>query len=115
MLLVCVLIILSFSYIKTGKFERSGSSITEGIGQGRITNNLKDSPIDDAICVPDADTSESSFFHAFVVSIFLHVVLMEPTNKQILEQLRCCLGSWMKRYKIPHPRPQRERKKVYTY
>ncbi|KAG8880575.1 hypothetical protein FRB97_000670 [Tulasnella sp. 331] len=32
-----------YSYVKTGGelMERTGSSITEGIGQGRITNNLK--------------------------------------------------------------------------
>ena len=32
-----------------------GSSITEGIGQGRITKNLEDAPIDDALRVSDAE------------------------------------------------------------
>eukprot|EP01006_Ploeotia_vitrea_P030017 TRINITY_DN62472_c0_g1_i1.p1 TRINITY_DN62472_c0_g1~~TRINITY_DN62472_c0_g1_i1.p1 ORF type:complete len:361 (-),score=169.11 TRINITY_DN62472_c0_g1_i1:23-1105(-) len=35
---------------------RSGSSITEGIGQGRVTNNLADSPIDKAIRVDDEES-----------------------------------------------------------
>lgn len=45
-----------FNYIKHGKLERSdGSSITEGIGQGRVTANLKDAPIDDAHTILDTD------------------------------------------------------------
>lgn len=50
-----------YSYVKEGKLEREGSSITEGIGQGRITKNLKDAPIDDAIQIPDEETM-SMFF-----------------------------------------------------
>ena len=45
-----------YNYFKNGKLERSeGSSITEGIGQGRVTENLKGAPIDDALCILDAD------------------------------------------------------------
>ena len=45
-----------YNYFKHGKLERSeGSSITEGIGQGRVTNNLKGAPIDDALCILDSD------------------------------------------------------------
>jgi len=44
-----------YSWIKTGKLESHGSSITEGIGQGRITANLKDAPIDDAYEIPDSE------------------------------------------------------------
>jgi cysteine synthase A len=50
-----------YSYFKTGKLERSGSSITEGIGQGRVTSNLQGSPIDDAVTIPDADTIRMLF------------------------------------------------------
>jgi len=50
-----------YSFIKTGKLERSGSSLTEGIGQGRITSNLKGAPIDDAVHVPDKDTVRMVF------------------------------------------------------
>ena len=35
-----------YSYYTTGELRASGSSITEGIGQGRITANLEGAPID---------------------------------------------------------------------
>jgi len=44
-----------YSWIKTGELKSSGSSITEGIGQGRITGNLEGAPIDDAFQIPDAE------------------------------------------------------------
>jgi cysteine synthase A len=44
-----------YSWIKTGKLESHGSSITEGIGQGRVTANLQDAPIDDAYEIPDSE------------------------------------------------------------
>src|SRR5262245_14438187 len=37
-----------YSYYKTGELKSEGSSITEGIGQGRITGNLDGAPVDDA-------------------------------------------------------------------
>jgi cysteine synthase A len=44
-----------YSYYKTGELKSSGSSITEGIGQGRITANLVDAPIDIAYQVSDEE------------------------------------------------------------
>ncbi len=44
-----------YSYFKTGELKSEGSSITEGIGQGRITKNLEGAPIDDAFQIPDAE------------------------------------------------------------
>jgi len=44
-----------FSWIKTGVLHAEGSSITEGIGQGRVTANLGGAPIDDAYQIPDED------------------------------------------------------------
>ncbi|HZS65320.1 MAG TPA: cysteine synthase A [Xanthobacteraceae bacterium] len=44
-----------YSYYKTGELKSEGSSITEGIGQGRITRNLEGAPIDDAYQIPDAE------------------------------------------------------------
>lgn len=44
-----------YSWIKTGKLEAHGSSITEGIGQGRVTANLEGAPIDDAYQIPDEE------------------------------------------------------------
>ena len=40
--------------------ERSGSSITEGIGQGRVTDNLKEDIdlMDDAMQIPDEKSIE---------------------------------------------------------
>jgi len=44
-----------YSYYKTGELKSEGSSITEGIGTGRITANLKDAPVDDVFQIPDAE------------------------------------------------------------
>ncbi len=44
-----------YSYYKTGELKSSGSSITEGIGQGRITANLVDAPIDIAYQITDEE------------------------------------------------------------
>ncbi len=44
-----------YSYYTTGVLKSQGSSITEGIGQGRITKNLEDAPIDAAYQIPDAE------------------------------------------------------------
>ncbi|CAO3352891.1 cysteine synthase A [Azospirillum palustre] len=44
-----------FSYYTNGELKSEGSSITEGIGQGRITANLEDAPIDDAVQIPDEE------------------------------------------------------------
>ncbi len=44
-----------YNYYKHGELKGEGSSITEGIGQGRITGNLQDAPIDDAYQIPDEE------------------------------------------------------------
>ncbi len=44
-----------YSYYTTGVLKSQGSSITEGIGQGRITKNLENAPIDLAYQIPDAE------------------------------------------------------------
>jgi cysteine synthase A len=44
-----------YSYYKTGALKAEGTSITEGIGQGRITANLVDAPIDHAFQVSDEE------------------------------------------------------------
>ena len=46
-----------YSYVRSGTLKATGTgSITEGIGIGRITANLKDAQIDDSLHVEDADT-----------------------------------------------------------
>ncbi|MCE7997975.1 MAG: cysteine synthase A [Rhodobiaceae bacterium] len=44
-----------FNYYKNGELKAEGSSITEGIGQGRITANLEDAPIDHPFQIPDSE------------------------------------------------------------
>jgi cysteine synthase len=44
-----------YSYYTTGTLKSEGSSITEGIGQGRITKNLEGAPVDVAYQIPDAE------------------------------------------------------------
>ena len=44
-----------YSFYTTGELRSSGSSITEGIGQGRITANLEDAPIDMAYQISDEE------------------------------------------------------------
>jgi cysteine synthase A len=44
-----------YSYYTTGELKSHGSSITEGIGQGRITKNLEGAPIDVAYQIPDEE------------------------------------------------------------
>ncbi len=44
-----------FSYYTTGVLKTQGNSITEGIGQGRVTANLEGLKVDHAYCVPDSE------------------------------------------------------------
>ena len=44
-----------YSYVKTGKISSEGNSITEGIGNSRITKNMENVLIDDAIQVDDKE------------------------------------------------------------
>ena len=44
-----------YNYYKYGELKAEGSSITEGIGQGRVTKNLEGAPVDDAYQIPDAE------------------------------------------------------------
>src|SRR6188768_2118144 len=44
-----------YSWIKSGKLESHGTSITEGIGQGRVTANLEGAPFDDAYEISDEE------------------------------------------------------------
>jgi len=44
-----------YSWFKRGELKSQGSSITEGIGQGRVTKNIEGAPVDDAYHIPDAE------------------------------------------------------------
>ncbi|MBS0243309.1 MAG: cysteine synthase A [Proteobacteria bacterium] len=45
-----------YSYYTTGELKSEGSSITEGIGQGRITANLEGLSVDKAYSIPDEES-----------------------------------------------------------
>ena len=61
------------SYYTTGELKSEGSSITEGIGQGRITKNLEGAVIDRSYLIPDTES---------VAIVF-----------QLLQEEGLCLGS----------------------
>jgi cysteine synthase A len=44
-----------YSYYTLGVLKSEGSSITEGIGQGRVTANLEGAPVDLAYRIPDEE------------------------------------------------------------
>ena len=44
-----------YSYVKTGEINTEGNSITEGIGNSRITANMENVPIDDAVRIDDPE------------------------------------------------------------
>jgi len=44
-----------YHWIKDGELRSEGSSITEGIGQGRVTGNIDGAPIDDAYQISDQE------------------------------------------------------------
>jgi cysteine synthase len=50
-----------YSYYKTGELKSEGSSITEGIGQGRITKNLEGIVVDDAFQIADTEAIPIAF------------------------------------------------------
>jgi cysteine synthase A len=45
-----------YSYYTTGELKAEGSSITEGIGQGRVTANLEGFEPDEAFFIPDSES-----------------------------------------------------------
>ena len=49
------------SYYTTGELKSEGSSITEGIGQSRITKNLEGFVPDEAYRIPDAESLNAAF------------------------------------------------------
>ncbi|HEY5409212.1 MAG TPA: cysteine synthase A [Caulobacteraceae bacterium] len=50
-----------FNWYTAGELKSEGSSITEGIGQGRVTANLEGLTIDHAYQIPDAEALEIIF------------------------------------------------------
>jgi cysteine synthase A len=50
-----------YSWYTSGTLHAEGTSITEGIGQGRITANLEDAPVDRAYQIGDAEALQIVF------------------------------------------------------
>lgn len=50
-----------FDWVKSGELKAEGGSITEGIGQGRVTGNLEDLPVDDALRISDPEALDVIF------------------------------------------------------
>ncbi|MEO1193683.1 MAG: cysteine synthase A [Pseudomonadota bacterium] len=50
-----------YSYFTTGELKAEGGSITEGIGQGRITGNLEGLEVDEPFQIPDAESVAMTF------------------------------------------------------
>jgi cysteine synthase A len=50
-----------YAYYTRGELKAEGSSITEGIGQGRITKNLEGAPVDVAYQIPDEEAVPAIF------------------------------------------------------
>jgi cysteine synthase A len=50
-----------YSYYTSGELKAEGSSITEGIGQGRITANLEGLTVDHAFQIPDSESVPACF------------------------------------------------------
>lgn len=61
-----------YSWFKKGHLnDVEGGSITEGIGQMRVTANLEQAPVDDAIRIPDAPILEMVHYLANKEGLFL--------------------------------------------
>ncbi|MBL7234471.1 cysteine synthase A [Komagataeibacter oboediens] len=50
-----------YGWVKTGDLSISGSSVTEGIGQSRVTGNLEGLHFDDAVRIPDPEALEQIY------------------------------------------------------
>ncbi|MBV9734524.1 MAG: cysteine synthase A [Acidisphaera sp.] len=50
-----------YGWVKANDLTVAGTSITEGIGQSRVPENLNGAPIDDAVRIPDAEALEQVF------------------------------------------------------
>ena len=50
-----------YSYYTSGELKAEGSSISEGIGQGRITKNLEGLSVDHSFQIPDAEAVSAVF------------------------------------------------------
>ena len=66
-----------YGWVKSNDLTIEGSSITEGIGQSRVPDNLKDVQIDDAERIPDAEALE------YIYDLLIHEGLSVGTSSGI--------------------------------
>jgi cysteine synthase A len=66
-----------YGWVKSGDLTATGSSITEGIGNGRVTANLEGAPIDDAERIPDGEALEQ------IYDVLIHEGLSVGTSSGI--------------------------------
>jgi cysteine synthase A len=66
-----------YGWVKSNDLTASGSSITEGIGQSRVTANLDGIVIDDAVRIPDAEALEH------IYAVLIHEGLSVGTSSGI--------------------------------
>ena len=66
-----------YGWIKNNDLSVTGSSITEGIGNGRVTANMVGAPIDDAERIPDAEALEQ------IYDVLIHEGLSVGTSSGI--------------------------------
>jgi cysteine synthase A len=60
-----------YSYVKTGEIKIEGNSITEGIGNSRITANMEGAPIDDAIQIDDREAIRALYQLLYKDGLFM--------------------------------------------
>ena len=66
-----------YGWVKSNDLSMSGSSITEGIGNSRVTANLEGAPIDDAERIPDSEALEC------IYDVLIHEGLSVGTSSGI--------------------------------
>jgi len=66
-----------YGWVKSNHLTVTGSSITEGIGQGRVPANLEGAPIDDAERIPDTEALEQ------IYDVLIHEGLSVGTSSGI--------------------------------
>ena len=66
-----------YGWVKSNDLTATGSSITEGIGQGRVPANLAGAPIDDAERIPDAEAL------GYIYDVLIHEGLSVGTSSGI--------------------------------
>lgn len=79
-----------YNWVTTGELKAEGSSVSEGIGQSRVTANLEGAPIDMAFRVPDREAMP--ILHELMARDGLFLGLSSAINVAGAERLAQALG-----------------------